>query len=64
LAPLVLAARRAAALREVDDRLRAACRACRDNAADDAELRGSCFSAARTARERELDVRLFFWLRP
>ena len=44
-APFVREARRAASLRDLAERFRADCRACRDNAVDEAELRGSSFNA-------------------
>jgi hypothetical protein len=50
--PLVLAARRADALRDAPERFRDAVRACRDNCAVDAAERPSFFSARRVARDR------------
>jgi hypothetical protein len=58
----VRAAFRAAARRAAGDRRRADAVACRDNAFRDAALRPSCFSAARTARDRRADGFLRGWL--
>jgi hypothetical protein len=52
---LVRTALRAAADRADDVRRRAALRACCDNAAREAVFPGSCFNAARVARERRGD---------